>query len=182
MNGQQYISKLSTTLLFGIQVLLYNDFTVDVYTIGLGVQIKQIKHDFVVRYTCVQIRQIKHNFVVRYTCVQIRQIKHDVVVRYTCTCVQIRQIKHDFVVRYTCVQIRQIKHDFVVRYTCVQIRQIKHDFVVRYTCVQIRPIKHYWWPVCIDSTKQQQVVTYMSSRWRGPCVLTALNSNRWLHI
>ena len=116
MNGQQYISKLSTTLLFGIQVLLYNDFIVDVYTIGLGVQIKQIKHDF------------------------------------------------------------------VVRYTCVQIRQIKHDFVVRYTCVQIRPIKHYWWPVCIDSTKQQQVVTYMSSRWRGPCVLTALNSNRWLHI
>ena len=83
MNGQQYISKLSTTLLFGIQMLLYNDFIVNVYTIGLG----------------------------------------------------------------------------------VQIRQIKHDFVVRYTCVQIRQIKHYWWPVCIDNTKQQQVVTYMSSRW-----------------
>jgi hypothetical protein len=157
MNGQQYISKLSTTLLFGIQMLLYNDFIVNVYTIGLGVQIRQIKHDFVVRYTCVQIRQIKHNFVVRYTCVQIRQIKHD------------------FVVRCTCVQIRQIKHDFVVRYTCVQIRQIKHYFVVRNTCVQIRQIKHYWWPVCIDNTKQQQVVTYMSSRWWGPCVLTALN-------
>jgi hypothetical protein len=29
--------------------------------------------------------------------------------------------------------------------------------------------------VCIDNTKQQQVVTYMSSRWWGPCVLTALN-------
>ena len=125
MNGQQYISKLSTTLLFGIQMLLYNDFIVNVYTIGLGVQIRQIKHDFVVRYTCVQIRQIKHNF--------------------------------------------------VVRYTCVQIRQIKHYFVVRNTCVQIRQIKHYWWPVCIDNTKQQQVVTYMSSRWWGPCVLTALN-------
>ena len=172
MNGQQYISKLSTTLLFGIQVLLYNDFIVDVYTIGLGVQIRQIKHDFVVRYTCVQIRQIKHDFVVRYTCVQIRQIKHNFVVRYTC--VQIRQIKHDFVVRYTCVQIRQIKHDFVVRYTCVQIRQIKHDFVVRNTCVQIRQIKDYWWPVCIDSTNQKQLGSYMSSWW-GPCVLTALN-------
>jgi hypothetical protein len=59
-----------------LQKIFLNDFIVNVYTIGLGVQIRQIKHDFVVRYTCVQIRQIKHNFVVRYTCVQIRQIKH----------------------------------------------------------------------------------------------------------